>query len=166
MQHETICVLALQCIDFLLITRGAQRGNHQRLGFTTGEQRRTVRARQHAGANGDRAHGTGIAAINAGLAFRIWPRTILASRCLENVLDLVDRVRYPYLRSAVRPIHDCGSHRFVLVAVLFLADLVSFVQIGFGQFEQFWRSAPASFSGGFQSHGVSRHFIGHFVDQR
>ena len=68
MQHEAIAILALQRVDDLLVAAGAQRGNDQRLGFATGKQRRAMGARQHAGANGDRAHGAGIAAIDARLA--------------------------------------------------------------------------------------------------
>ncbi len=39
MEHETLHVFALQCVDSLLVTRGAERGRHQRLGLATREQR-------------------------------------------------------------------------------------------------------------------------------
>ena len=47
---------------------GAERGDHERLGLAAGEQRRAVGARQHADADGDRAHGARIAAVDARLA--------------------------------------------------------------------------------------------------
>src|SRR5271154_21484 len=68
MKHKTIRVFALQCINTLLITRSAQRGNHQRLGFTASKQSGAMSTRQNAISDRDRTHGTGIAAINARLA--------------------------------------------------------------------------------------------------
>ncbi len=67
MQHEALAVLARQCVDHLGVTIGAQRGGHQGLSLATGEQCRAVGARQHAVADLDRAHGAGVATVDAGL---------------------------------------------------------------------------------------------------
>jgi hypothetical protein len=67
-EHEAVAVLALQRVDDLLVAAGAQRGHHQRLRLAAGEQRRAVGARQHAGADRDRAHGARVAAVDARLA--------------------------------------------------------------------------------------------------
>ena len=50
-EHEAVGVFALQRVDDLLVARGAERGDDQRLRFAAGEQRRAVGARQHAGAD-------------------------------------------------------------------------------------------------------------------
>ncbi len=47
-QHEGRLVGALQAVDHLLVLAGAERGDDQRLGLAAGEERRAVRARQHA----------------------------------------------------------------------------------------------------------------------
>ena len=67
-EHEALAVLAHQRVDDLLVARGAERGDDQRLRLAAREQRRAVRARQHAGADGDRAHGARVAAVDARLA--------------------------------------------------------------------------------------------------
>ncbi len=67
-QHETVFVLTGQGVDALGIALGAQGGDHQSLGFTTREQGGTVGAGQHAVADFDGTHGTGVAAINTRLA--------------------------------------------------------------------------------------------------
>ena len=55
-QHEALGGFAgLQQLDALLVVLGAQRDRHQRLRFAAREQRRAVRARQHAGFDGDLA---------------------------------------------------------------------------------------------------------------
>jgi hypothetical protein len=64
MQHEMLAELAFHGVDQLLILRGAQRGNHQRLCLATGEQRRAMGARQHAHFRQNRAHGLGIPAVD------------------------------------------------------------------------------------------------------
>ena len=68
MQHEAVAVFTHQGVDDLLVLLGTKRGNNQSLGFTTREQGAAVRARQHAQANLDGAHGTRVAAVDAGLA--------------------------------------------------------------------------------------------------
>ena len=67
-EHEALRVLALQRVDDLLVARRAQRRDHQRLRFAAGEQRRAVRSRQHAGANGDGAYGARVASVDARFA--------------------------------------------------------------------------------------------------
>ena len=68
LHHEALTVFTGDCVDDLLVTGGTQRGHHQRLSFTAGEQRAAVGTRQDAGADGDGAHGAGVAAVDAGLA--------------------------------------------------------------------------------------------------
>src|SRR5690606_1294885 len=67
-QHEAIAVFAHDGIDDLLVLLGAQRGDDQRLGFAAREQGAAVSARQHAQADADGAHGTRVAAVDAGFA--------------------------------------------------------------------------------------------------
>ena len=64
-QHEVLAVLAFQRVDDLLVLAGAEGGDRQRLGLAAGEQRRAVRARQHADLARDRAHRLGVAAVDA-----------------------------------------------------------------------------------------------------
>ena len=45
-----------------------KRGDHQRLRLAAGEQRRTMGAGQHAGANLDRPHRLGVAAVDARMS--------------------------------------------------------------------------------------------------
>ena len=85
-EHEAVAVLAHQRVDDLLVARGAERGDDQRLRLAAREQRRAVRARQHAGADGDRPHGARVAAVDARLADRIWLRTIFASSSNTKLL--------------------------------------------------------------------------------
>src|SRR5213080_4310452 len=47
---------------------GAERGQHQSLGFPAGEERRPVRARHHADLDRDRAYGARVAPVDARLA--------------------------------------------------------------------------------------------------
>ena len=65
MQQERLFVGALQRVDELFVLAGAERGDDQRLGLTAGEQRRTVRARQHADFRDDLTHGGEVAAVDA-----------------------------------------------------------------------------------------------------
>ena len=64
-QHEVLAALALERVDHLLVLPGAERGDAQRLRLAAGEQRRAMRARQHADLGDDRAHRLGVAAIDA-----------------------------------------------------------------------------------------------------
>ena len=57
MEQEALLVHTGEAVDVLFVFAGAERGNNDRLRFTTGEQRRTVGARQDADFRGDRANG-------------------------------------------------------------------------------------------------------------
>jgi hypothetical protein len=67
-QHEVGARVGVQRVDDLLVLAGAQRGDHQRLGLAAGEQRRAMRARQHADFGDDRADGRTVAPVDAGAA--------------------------------------------------------------------------------------------------
>ena len=67
-QHEGIATLAFQGVDDLGIPGGTQRDGTNGLGFAAGEQRRTVYLGQNIHFAGNRTHGAGVAAIDAGLA--------------------------------------------------------------------------------------------------
>src|SRR5690606_41185838 len=61
-------LLAFQGVQQLRVARGAQGGNHQGLGFATGEQGRTVSLVEYADFDVQATHGAGVAAIDTGLA--------------------------------------------------------------------------------------------------
>ena len=86
-QHERLAALAFERVDDLRIAAGAERGGDQRLRLAAGEQRRTVRARQHADLDGDRTHGAQIAAVDARLAVE----DALAHDVALELEELVDR---------------------------------------------------------------------------
>ena len=65
MQQERFLVGSVQRVDPLLVLAGAERGDHDRLRLAAGEQRRAVRARQHADFGHDRADRDEIAAVDA-----------------------------------------------------------------------------------------------------
>ena len=65
MEQEVFLVLAADGVDDLAVARGAQRGDHDGLRLATGEQRRAVGTRQHAGLHGDRAHGVQRTTVDA-----------------------------------------------------------------------------------------------------
>ena len=62
---ERLLRVAEQRVELLLVVLGAERDGDERLGLATGEQRRAVRARQHAGLDADRADLVGVAAVDA-----------------------------------------------------------------------------------------------------
>ena len=64
-QHEVLAVLAFERVDDLLVLPGAERRDAQRLRLAAGEQGGAVRARQHAHLGDDRAHGAGVAPVDA-----------------------------------------------------------------------------------------------------
>jgi hypothetical protein len=64
MQQERLLVGSVQRVDPLLVFAGAERCDHDRLRFTAGEQRRTVRARQQADFRNDRTHGDEVTAVD------------------------------------------------------------------------------------------------------
>ena len=86
-QQEGFLVAALQGVDPLLVLAGAQRGHDQRLGLAAGEQRRAVRARQHADFGDDRAHGGEVAAVDALAGVEHVPAHDLGFELLEHAGD-------------------------------------------------------------------------------
>src|SRR5690606_23082591 len=67
-QHERVFFLAFQGVQQLCVTGSAQSRDYQGLGFTTGEQRRTVSLGQHADFDVQRAHGASVATVDTWLA--------------------------------------------------------------------------------------------------
>ncbi len=132
MQHEAVFVVARQCVDALRVTLGAQRGHHQRLGFATREQGRTVGARQHAVADLDRTHGAGVAAVDARLAGQDLAAHDFGFDVEQHALD-----SHAVKRRAVGlqgGHHFGGHHAASLGAGLLGADLVRGLQLGSSQF--------------------------------
>ena len=68
MQHERVFFLAFQGVQQLCVTGSTQSRDYQGLGFTTGEQRRTVSLRQNADFDVQRTHGAGVATVDTWLA--------------------------------------------------------------------------------------------------
>ena len=85
MQHEVLAVFALERIDDLLVLAGAQRRHNQGLGLAAGEQGAAVQARQDSDLGPDRAHGPGVAAVDAlaGVENAL-PRTMSLLQLLES----------------------------------------------------------------------------------
>ena len=87
MKHEAVTVLTGQCIDFLFVARGAECGHHQRLRLTTGEQGRTVGARQYAATNRNRTNSARIATIDTWLAIKNLRANNLRLQTKHDVAD-------------------------------------------------------------------------------
>src|SRR5690606_9707732 len=90
-QQEALAVFAGDRVNDLLVAAGAERGHDQGLRLATGEQRRTVGARQHAGADLDRTHGARVATVDARLAVEDAAADDTRLEVEEDVLELVDR---------------------------------------------------------------------------
>ena len=56
MQHEVFFICAFKCINELFVIAGAERGNDQRLCFTSGKQCRSMGTRQNTNFGNNRAH--------------------------------------------------------------------------------------------------------------
>ena len=67
-EHEALPGLAVDHLDLLLVVRRAERDGDERLRFAAGEDRRTVRARQHARFDRDGADLVELAAIETAPA--------------------------------------------------------------------------------------------------
>ncbi len=91
-QQERFFVGALQGVDELLVLAGAERRHHQRLGLAAREQRRAVRARQHADLGHDRTDGLHVAAVDPGARVENIPTHDLAFELLEDAGDLKLRI--------------------------------------------------------------------------
>ena len=162
-QHETVGVGAFERVDGLFVAAGAERGDHQRLGFAAGEQGGAVGARQHAGADGDRAHGAGVAAVDARLAGEDAVAHHAGFEAVERVLDVVgsDRVHV----GADQFGEGLAAHFIDRAhARLLLLDVVGGLQAVFGQ-----RLEALDHRGVLGQRlpvpGVGAGFVGQFVDR-
>ncbi len=109
MQHEALGGFArLQQLDALLVVLGAQRHRDQRLRFAAREERRSVRARQHAGFDGDGPD------LVEGAAIRT-PAVVEHLVAEDALLERVDSTWRPRSRcSSGRP----STSRFLISATL------------------------------------------------
>ena len=88
-EQEPLLVGPVQRIDILLVLAGAQRRDHQRLGFAAGEQAEPWVRGQHPDLRQDRAHGGQIAPVDAALVVENVPANDLGLGVVERLLDLV-----------------------------------------------------------------------------
>ena len=136
-KQELLLVGARQRVDVLLILAGTERGNHHRLCFAAGEQRRAVGARQHADFGDDLAHGLGIAAVDALAGVENVPANDLGFQFLEHAGD-AQLVVFRLLAFG-----EIVRHHFFLglanrgVAILLDRNGVGGPKIGFDQPEHF-----------------------------
>src|SRR5207248_3291653 len=89
MKHEAVAILAHERIDDLLVARSAQGCDDHRLRLTTGKQRRAVRSRKNAGADGDRPHGARVARIDSRLAGQDLVANVLGLELEKEIPDMV-----------------------------------------------------------------------------
>ena len=136
-QQERLFVRSRQRVDVLLVLAGAERGHDHRLGFTAGEQRRAVGARQHADFGDDVAHGLDVAAVDALAGVENVPADDLGFQFLEHAGDAELVVfRLLAFREEVR-------HRLFLdgadrgIALLLDRDGVGLAQVLFDEAEHF-----------------------------
>ena len=135
MEQEPLLVGAVERIDILLVLAGAQRRDHERLGFAAGEQSRAVGARQHADLRQDRAHGRQVAPVDAALVVENVPAHDLGLGVVERLGDLLGREFRLGAFGRERRHHlgldgvDGG------VALLLLGDRVGCAQIGFADLQ-------------------------------
>ena len=125
----------MQRVDDLLVAPGTQRGDHQRLGFAAGEQRRAVGARQHAGADGDRAHGARVAAVDARLAVQNLAADDFGFEVAQFVLDGIDLIGRSIRRQQFSN-HFRADFLDADGTCLLLLDLIGLTQLGFSDLRQ------------------------------
>ncbi len=129
MQQERFFVGALQRVDELLVLAGAERGDDQRLGFTAGEERRAVCARQHADFRDDLPHGGEVAAVDALAGVENVPAHDLGFQLLEHAGDpLLVVGRFRAFREEVRHHFRLGVGDCFL-AQHFLRDRIGRAQV-------------------------------------
>lgn len=137
MQQEAFLVHAGQAVDILLVFAGAERRNNDRLGFTAGEQSRTVRARQQADFRNDRTNGRQVAAVDAALGVENVPANDLRLQVLEDRADFFRAVLgFAFFRQEVRldlRLHGVDGS----VTGSLFGDLVGGTQFGFSQGQHF-----------------------------
>ena len=160
-QHEALAVLTGDRIDDLLVTTRAQGGHHQGLGFTAGEQGRTVGTRQHADTDVDGAHGTGVTTIDTRLAAEDATAHDLGFQIEDDVVHGVGVELDTFRRQGL--VHFLADGRQLLRTGLLGGDAESFVDLGAGNFGDagdqgfvLRRSLPVPF-------GLAGHF-NQFVD--
>ncbi len=131
MQQEAFLVHAGQAVDILFVFAGAEGRNNDCLGFTAGEERRAVGARQDADFRNDWANGRQVTAVDAALGVENVPANDLGLKVLEDGADFFRRVLgFAFFRQEVR-LHlrldgvDGG------VAGGLLGDFVSVAQFSF-----------------------------------
>src|SRR5581483_1887180 len=88
-EHEALAVFAGERVDDLLVAAGAKGYRDQSLSLAARKKRGAVRARQHADAHGDRAHGARIAPVDARLAVEDLAAHDLRLEVEIDVLQLV-----------------------------------------------------------------------------
>ncbi len=87
-EQEALLVGAVERVDVLLVLAGAERRDHERLRLAAGEERRAVRARQHADLRQDRADGRHVASVDAAAVVEDVPAHHLGLRVVERFGDL------------------------------------------------------------------------------
>ena len=100
------------------------------MGLTAGKQRRTVRARQHAGTNCYRAHRTCIASIDARFAVQDLRADDLGFNIAEYCFHQVDVFRSRSFRNDFRQHFGAGRINFFSAGLL-LAQAIGLAQIAF-----------------------------------
>src|SRR5690606_34235680 len=83
MEHERLLPLTLDGIDDLGVAAGAERGHHDGLGFSAGEDRRTMGTRQHADLDVDGTDRARVATVDARLA----GEDALAHRAVLEIME-------------------------------------------------------------------------------
>src|SRR6185312_1520175 len=120
---ERLLLVAEQRVELLLVVLGAQRHRDERLRLATGEQRRAVRARQHAGLDRDRADLVGIAAVDALAGRQRVPAGPLLLDLAERRVDVL-RLAVPRLALGGERLDRLGLERRDTVgALLLVVDL-------------------------------------------
>ena len=161
-QHEGLAVGTIQGIHDLGVTLGAQGGNHQSLGFTTGEQGRTMGAWQHAGLDADVAHGLGITTVDTRLTGQ---NTTAHGLLLQLVQSGGNLLLAPLgIVTGTQGLDSGGLDLIQLgVAVHLVNDGIGFTDAGTGNLRNLVRQG-AVFLGNAVLHGGLAHFLGQFLD--
>src|SRR5690606_22980443 len=125
-QHEMILALAFEGVDGLRVTRSTERGHADRLRFTAGEQRRTVRFRQYADFDADTAHGFVVAAVDTRLLIQDAVANDARLQILEQVFDFVSTE----LGTFASELGDGLIFQFTdtVVAHVFFSDAIGFAE--------------------------------------
>ena len=129
MQQEIRAEVSVQRIDDLLVIAGAERGDHQRLGFAPGKQRRAMRARQQADGAVNRADGCQIPPVDALAAIDDLAAQDLALELLEGRAE----VGILLLLFGELLLHLLAHRGNRLLALLLLADREGLAHVVFGE---------------------------------